>query len=92
MMDRDEQALDEMMAIVRKAITEVGFADFYFIGMDKFGHRSSAYCIGQDGPEFSWGNCERMDRIVGAMTRQIVGWQSREEIQRVQPDEDSPPA
>ncbi len=88
MMDRDETRLEVMANAVKSAVLEAGFTDYYFVGMNNFGHRVSCSSVGQDGPQFSWDNCERMDRIVGAMTRQIVSWQASVEIKSSTEDAD----
>ncbi len=60
---------------VRKAMHDGEFADYYFVGVRIDGKRLSGFSIGNDGSEFSFSNCERWDRLVGAMQRQIMQWE-----------------
>ena len=60
---------------VKKAIEDGGFADYYFVGVGLDGRRISTFSIGNGGEEHAFTNCERWDRLVGAIQRQIVRWE-----------------
>ena len=76
-MSEDNGSVEEKTACkdVKSAIQNAGFADYFFVGVSLSGRRFSAYSIGNDGHEHGFSNCERWDRLVGAMTRQIIKWE-----------------
>jgi hypothetical protein len=60
---------------VRDEIEKQGFVDYCFIGIDIQGRRVSTFGIGKEGEGNGFSNCERWDRMVGAMTRRMIQWE-----------------
>jgi hypothetical protein len=74
-MNREEQIAKSAEA-VRTAILKEGFADFVFIGIDLDGRRVNVFSIGEgDSKENGQSNCQRWDRLTGAMQRQAMDWE-----------------
>jgi hypothetical protein len=73
---------------IRAAILKEGLADYVFIGIDLTGRRVNVYSIGEgDSKENGESNCQRWDRVVGAMHRQILEWEIEQNI-RLHVDEE----
>jgi hypothetical protein len=83
-----EEEISKSAERIRAAILKEGFADYVFIGVDLNGNRVNVYSIGEgDSKENGQSNCQRWDRVVGAMYRQIMEWEIEQNI-KLHVDED----
>ena len=82
-MNDKEEALNRDCKALRSQIEKSGFVDYAFVGVTLEGRRVNLYAIGESGKDFGFQNCERWDRLVGALNRMAMAW----EIENPQPED-----